>query len=83
MPEHKQHMTYIHFYELAHERIDIISGKKIKPMMEIVKFKTLTKGIWNLVPDIKLSRHIGLRYLLGTILGEVVKDLYVEMKVLK
>ena len=74
LPEHKQHMTYFHFADLEKTR-----------KFKIVSFRTRGNIIGKLIPDIKLGpdKHIGLRYKMGTIIGELVKKLDVELNVIK
>lgn len=85
MPLHKQHLTYLHFHALTEGPTSPECLQKYGFRYEIVKFKAIPTTLGKFIPDIKFgkNKHIGLRYIMGMIFGEVVRSLYVELKVIK
>jgi len=84
MPTHKQHLTFHHFYTLSRTSPTPERGKNFPYKMEIIEFKTISGMFGKLIPDIQFNKtKPGLRYLIGMLLGDVVRSLYVELKVIK
>ena len=52
--------------------------------LEIISFKIIPSIFLKFVPDIKFkNKHIGLRYTIGTVLGNTIKKLDIKLKVIK
>lgn len=86
-PLHKQHLTYGHFWGLTEEQDFETPETKKKCVFkyEIIKFVSIPTSLGKFIPDIKLwkNKHIGLRYAMAMVLGEIVRTLYVELRVIK
>jgi len=87
-PTHHYHFSYAYFIGLSKDKVEreviaerIETHKDIN--CEIVEFKTIPHKFFKWIPDIKLGKHIGLRYVLGMIFGEIVQELDVKLIVIK
>lgn len=87
LPTHHQHFTYIHFWsyspEMRHSQTPELAIDRGDSTYEIEEFKTIPSKFFRFIPDIKIGRHIGLRYVIGMLLGDVVVGLDVKMRVIK
>ena len=83
-PTHYQHFTYLHFYGFSPDhRKNFTEENKMdfeNACFRIIKFRTIPGPVGKWIPDLRMGGHLGLRYALGMVFGEIVQRIIVVLE---